>query len=86
MHPVVRTNVTRSYRIDAVDVTALVDINPGQKVLTAHNAMPRETDFQRALCADINGFSLLAAVRCAAASAWRWSTIGFSATPLGKWC
>ena len=38
----------------------------GQKVLTLQGAMPRETDFKQTLCADIDGFSLHAAVRCAA--------------------
>ena len=38
----------------------------GQKVLTLQGAMPRETDFQQTLCADIGGFSLHAAVRCGA--------------------
>jgi hypothetical protein len=38
----------------------------GQKVLTLQGAMPRESDFTQALCADNNGFSLHAAVRCAA--------------------
>ena len=38
----------------------------GQKVLTVHGAMPRETDFKQSLCADIDGFSLHAAVRCGA--------------------
>ncbi len=38
----------------------------GQKVLTSQDAMPRETDFKQALCADSNGFSLHAAVRCTA--------------------
>jgi hypothetical protein len=38
----------------------------GQKVLTVQGAMPREKDFKQSLCADINGFSLHAAVRCAA--------------------
>ena len=38
----------------------------GQKVLTLQGAMPRETDFKQNLCADSNGFSLHAAVRCAA--------------------
>ena len=28
--------------------------------------MPRQTEFKQTLCADINGFSLHAAVRCAA--------------------
>lgn len=38
----------------------------GQKVLTVQGAMPRETDFRQSLCADSNGFSLHAAVRCGA--------------------
>jgi hypothetical protein len=38
----------------------------GQKVLTLQGAMPRQTDFKQTLCADSNGFSLHAAVRCTA--------------------
>ena len=38
----------------------------GQKVLTVQGVMPRETDFKQTLCADIDGFSLHAAVRCGA--------------------
>ena len=38
----------------------------GQKVLTVQGAMPREKDFKQTLCAGNNGFSLHAAVRCAA--------------------
>ena len=38
----------------------------GQKVLTLQGAMPRQTEFKQALCADIDGFSLHAAVRCGA--------------------
>ena len=38
----------------------------GQKVLTLQGAMPRQTDFKQNLCADISGFSLHAAVCCAA--------------------
>ena len=38
----------------------------GQKVLTLQGVMPRETDFSQPLCADIDGFSLHAAVRCEA--------------------
>jgi len=38
----------------------------GQKVLTLQGAMPREADFKQHLCADIDGFSLHAAVRCGA--------------------
>ena len=36
----------------------------GQKVLTLQGAMPREAGFKQDLCADIDGFSLHAAVRC----------------------
>jgi hypothetical protein len=39
----------------------------GQKVLTQQGAMPRDAAFEQTLCADIDGFSLHAAVRCAAA-------------------
>ena len=35
-----------------------------QKVLTVQGAMPREANFKQTLCADIDGFSLHAAVRC----------------------
>jgi hypothetical protein len=38
----------------------------GQKVLTVQGAMPREKGFKQMLCADIDRFSLHAAVRCAA--------------------
>ena len=38
----------------------------GSKVLTVQNALPRDADFEQALCADMNGFSLHAAVRCGA--------------------
>ena len=38
----------------------------GQKVLTVQGAMPREKDFKQTLGADIDGFSLHAAVRCGA--------------------
>ena len=38
----------------------------GQKVLTLQRAMPRDTGFEQELCAETNGFSLHAAVRCAA--------------------
>ncbi len=38
----------------------------GQKVLTLQNSMPREKEFKQNLCADSNGFSLHAAVRCGA--------------------
>jgi Putative transposase len=39
----------------------------GQKVLTLQGTMPRETGFNQNLCADMQGFSLHAAVRCDAA-------------------
>jgi hypothetical protein len=38
----------------------------GQKVLTVQGVMPRDADFKQHLCADIDGFSLHAAVRCGA--------------------
>ena len=38
----------------------------GQKVLTLQGALPREKDFKQSLCADMDDFSLHAAVRCAA--------------------
>jgi hypothetical protein len=38
----------------------------GQKVLTVQGAKPRDTHFKHNLCADIDGFSLHAAVRCGA--------------------
>ena len=38
----------------------------GQKVLTVQGVMPRDADFKQTLCADSNGFSLHAAVRCGA--------------------
>ncbi len=38
----------------------------GQKVLTLQGAMPREMDFKQTMCADMQGFSLHAAVRCSA--------------------
>ena len=38
----------------------------GQKVLTLQGVMPSEKDFKQTLCADSNGFSPHAAVRCGA--------------------
>ena len=38
----------------------------GQKVLTVQGAVPRDADFKQPLCADIDGFSLHAALRCGA--------------------
>ncbi|MBC7942533.1 MAG: transposase [Chitinophagaceae bacterium] len=46
----------------------------GQKVLTVQGAMPRDADFKQHRCADIDGFSLHAAVRCGVDDrARRWS-------------
>ena len=45
----------------------------GQKVLTVQGAMPSEKNFKPTLCADIDGCSLHAAVRCAADD-WRCSS------------
>jgi len=70
----------------------------GQKVSTVQGAMPREAAFTQALCADVQGFSLHAAVRCdaherqrlsssaATSRAQRWPTNACSATPPGRWC
>ena len=38
----------------------------GQKVLTVQGSRPRDANFKQTLCADIDGFSLHAAVRCGA--------------------
>ena len=38
----------------------------GQKVLTVQGVMPRDAGFEQALCANIQGFSLHAGVRCGA--------------------
>ena len=42
------------------------DPRAGQKVLTVQAVMPRDAEFKQNLCADIDGFSLHAAVRCGA--------------------
>jgi hypothetical protein len=54
--------------LQAAACTCRIAFGPraGQKVLTVQGAMPRETDFEQPLCADSNGFSLHAAVRCGA--------------------
>jgi hypothetical protein len=51
--------------LHAAAVTYRIAFGPraGQKVLTLRGAMPRETEVRRPLCADIDGFSLHAAVR-----------------------
>ena len=54
--------------LQAAECTYRIAFGPraSQKVLTVQGAMPREKDFKQTLCADIDGFSLHAAVRCAA--------------------
>jgi len=51
--------------LQAAAVTYRIAFGPraGQKVLTLRGAMPRETPARQPLCADIDGFSLHAAVR-----------------------
>jgi hypothetical protein len=51
--------------LQAAAVTYRIAFGPraGQKVLTLRGAMPRETTERQPLCADIDGFSLHAAVR-----------------------
>ena len=68
----------------------------GQKVLTLQGAMPRETGYNQTLCADMQGFSLHAAVRrgaddpkrrndgAATSSARRWPTSACRATPRAR--
>ena len=54
--------------LQAAACTYRIALGPraGQKVLTVQGALPRETDFNQTLCADMRGFSLHAAVRCGA--------------------
>jgi len=54
--------------LQAAAVTYRIAFGPraGHKVLTLRGAQPREAALRRALCADIDGFSLHAAVRCEA--------------------
>lgn len=54
--------------LQAAAVTYRIAFGPraGHKVLTLRGAMPRESAARQALCADIDGFSLHAAVRCEA--------------------
>ena len=63
------TDEARALRpLQAAACTYRIAFGPraGQKVLTVQGAMPRETDFEQPLCADISGSSLHAAVRCGA--------------------
>jgi hypothetical protein len=52
-------------RMQAATITYRIAFCPraGQKVLTLRSAMPREDRARQPLCADIDGFSLHAAVR-----------------------
>jgi hypothetical protein len=54
--------------LQAAACTSRIAFGPraGQKVLPVKGAMPREKDFKQPLSADNNGFSLHAAMRCAA--------------------
>ena len=54
--------------LQAATITYRIAFGPraGHKVLTMRAAMPRESAPRHALCADIDGFSLHAAVRCEA--------------------
>ncbi len=59
----------RTFRpLQAAACTYCIAFGPraGQKLLTLQGAMPRDADFKQSLCADIQGFSLHAAVRCGA--------------------
>ena len=58
--------VLRPLQAAACTCRIAFDPGAGQKVLTLQDAMPRETDFKQAMCADINGCSLHAAVHCGA--------------------
>ena len=69
----------------------------GQKLFTVQGAMPRDAAFTQALCANVQGFSLHAAVRCGADErkrveqlcrtiARRWPTSACSATLPGRSC
>ncbi|MDN8842646.1 transposase, partial [Staphylococcus aureus] len=51
--------------LQAAAITYRIAFGPraGQKVLTLRGAMPREDSARQPLCADIDGFSLHAAVR-----------------------
>ena len=67
----------------------------GQKVLTVQGAMPRDADFKKTLCADIDGFSLHAAIlwgNCGAGAGrsgpdcgWPCSRLEFATDSSGPW-
>jgi hypothetical protein len=54
--------VLRSLQAAACTYRIAFGPRAGQKVLTVQGAMRRDADFKRHLCADIDGFSLHAAV------------------------
>jgi len=58
--------VLRPCRPRPAPIASPSDRAPACKVLTLQGVMPRETAFKQTLCADNNGFSLHAAVRCTA--------------------
>ena len=69
----VAANLARAQRLrqsilQAAACTYRIAFGPraGQKVLTVQGVMPRQANFKQTLCADIDGFSLHAAVRCGA--------------------
>jgi HPt (histidine-containing phosphotransfer) domain-containing protein len=72
--------------LQAAAVTYRIAFGPraGRKVLTLRGAMPREVTARQPLCADVDGFSLHAAVRIEATSASGWS--GCAATSRGRRC
>ena len=61
------TDEARALRpLQAAACTYRIAFGPraGQKVLTLQGTMPRNADFKQTLCADMQGFSLHAVVRC----------------------
>ena len=56
----------RPLQAAAVTYRIAFGLRAGQRVLTLRGATPRETAVRQPLCADIDGFSLHAAVRCEA--------------------
>ena len=63
------TDEARALRpLQAAACTHRIAFGPraGQKVLTLQGTMPRNADFKQTLCADMQGFSLHAVVRCKA--------------------
>ena len=54
--------------LQAAACTHRIGFGPGagQRVSTLRDVMPRDTEFKQTLCANTNGFSPRAAVRCGA--------------------